>query len=472
MTHEERHQAQWAHHRRMLWVPFAVILLGVWLASSPAVLDYAANAGGELARVTAERDLQPIAHRAALMTWSDVVSGLVLVALGALWLRASLVWAPWLACAVGVWLLCAPVVFWAPSAAAFTNDSLVGILVIALTILIPGMPGMPLIMQHGPDVPPGWTYNPSSWLQRAPVIALGFAGFFAARHLVGYQMGYAAHAWDPFFGGGTARVLDSEVSRAWPVSDAALGVVAYTLEALMGFMGGPARWRTMPWMVLLFGILVVPLGLVSITLVVLQPVAVGAWCTICLFTAAAMLLMIPLTLDEVTAMVQFMVHAVRDEGQPLWRTFWLGGTVEGGGPDERSPEITGPLSETAPAMLWGVTVPWTLTASALIGLWWMAAPDVLGAGRQTTAADSSHLVGAAAVCIAVICTAEVVRAARLLNVPLGLWMAGSAWFLDGATPGFQWSSLVSGAALVLLSLPRGHVAERYGHWSRGNGKRE
>lgn len=29
-------------------------------------------------------------------------------------------------------------------------------------------------------VPPGWTYSPSSWLQRLPIIALGFLGFLIA----------------------------------------------------------------------------------------------------------------------------------------------------------------------------------------------------------------------------------------------------------------------------------------------------
>jgi apolipoprotein N-acyltransferase len=52
------------------------------------------------------------------------------------------------------------------------------------------------------------------------------------------------------------------------------------LEPLSGFMGG--RNRTMPWMVVMFGVLVVPLGVVSIVLVILQPLALGAWCTLCL----------------------------------------------------------------------------------------------------------------------------------------------------------------------------------------------
>ncbi|MGH2386106.1 MAG: hypothetical protein ACRDGB_13805 [Candidatus Limnocylindria bacterium] len=41
-------------------------------------------------------------------------------------------------------------------------------------------------------------------------------------------------------------ILDSDVSRAFPVSDAALGSIVYAIEALMGYMGGTDRWRTMP----------------------------------------------------------------------------------------------------------------------------------------------------------------------------------------------------------------------------------
>jgi hypothetical protein len=222
------------------------------------------------------------------------------VVLGILALSPQQILAQWAVGAVGVWLLFAPLVFWAPAAAMYTNDSLVGMQVIALAILIPGMPGMMLIKKPGPDVPPRWTYNPSSWVQRAPVIALGFVGLFGARYLTAFQLGYIDWAWDPSFGNGTARILESDVSKAWPISDAGLGATVYALEALMGFMGGTDRWRTMPWMVLLFGILVVPLGIVSIALVIMQPVMVGTWCTICLFTALAMLIMIPFTLDEVS----------------------------------------------------------------------------------------------------------------------------------------------------------------------------
>ena len=49
----------------------------------------------------------------------------------------------------------------------------------------------------------------------------------------------------------------------------------------------------MPWLVLLFGLMIVPLGVVSITFIVIQPILIGTWCTLCLIAAAAMLIQIP-----------------------------------------------------------------------------------------------------------------------------------------------------------------------------------
>ena len=107
------------------------------------------------------------------------------------------------------------------------------------------------------------------------------------------SFGYIDRIWEPFFGDGTVRVLTSEMSKMWPISDAGLGAAAYTFEFLMAWMGGKTRWRTMPRMVTFFFILVVPLGLTHIALVISQPVVVGAWCTLCLAAAAVMLVMIP-----------------------------------------------------------------------------------------------------------------------------------------------------------------------------------
>jgi hypothetical protein len=318
-----------------------------------------------------------------------------------------------------------------------------------------------MMMKPGPDIPPGWTYNPSSWHQRAPIIALGFFGWFISRYLAAVQLGYITAAWEPFFGDGTQRVLHSEVSKAWPISDAGLGAAAYTFEVLMGFMGGISRWRTMPWMVTFFGILVVPLGITHVVLVILQPVMVGYWCTLCLAAAFVMLLMIPLTLDEVVAMIQFLAKSVRD-GKPFWRTFWVGDTIEGGYKDVRTPRYGSPVSKLIPATIWGITFYWNLLLSAGLGLWLIVEPSVFGTTGR--AADSDHLVGALVITFAVIAMAEVTLAARFINVFLGIWIAAAPWLLAGGSAWAKWNGVGIGLVLILLSLPRGKVRERYGSW--------
>ena len=211
----------------------------------------------------------------------------------------------------------------------------------------------------------------------------------------------------------------------------------------------------------LFGILVIPLGATSIVLVILQPVAVGAWCTLCLFTALAMLIMIPLTLDEVVAMIQFLVQAKRD-GKPFWRTFWKGDTVKGGGPDERTPKFNAALTNTAPAMVWGVNVPWTLLLSVALGIWLMFVPFVFA--TQSRAADSDHLVGALVITFAVIAMAEVGRTLRFINILFGAWIMLAPWLLTGSVASAKWNDMITGIVLILVSFPRGKVRERYGSW--------
>ncbi|MGH7202033.1 MAG: vitamin K epoxide reductase family protein, partial [Planctomycetaceae bacterium] len=384
MTPEHRQQMLHMHHRQTLWVYWTVLLLGVWVLVSPVTFGY----GKALVEPSGERGVwfSDQTHgelRATLMTWSDIVCGVLLLIFG--W-RALLPNRPvslWICCFVGVWLSMAPLVFWAPTAAAYLNGTIVGAFVIALTILIPGMPNMIMYMQMGPPTPPGWSYNPSSWPQRWIMIVLGFAGWMVSRDLAAFQLGYIDHAWDPFFGESTRQVLNSNMSHMWPISDAALGSLAYTFEFLMGTMGGPSRWRTMPWMVAFFGVLVIPLGLTHIVLVISQPVVVGHWCTLCLLAAAIMLPMIPLQVDEVIAMGQHMVQAKRrgDRGGSLWRIFWKGGRAEGSTADDRSPELI-----TLPerpwrvflSSIWGMSFPWTLAASSAIGVWLMFSPAVFG----------------------------------------------------------------------------------------------
>lgn len=436
MMDEMRKQTLWAH--------FVVIFLGFWLASSPYALGY--------------RD-------EFWMSVSDIASGGLVILFGALSLDRRFGWAQWANTLVGIWLLFAPLVFWTASPAAYVNDTLVGTLVISLAILVPHMPGMSMVgMATGPDVPPGWDYSPSEWTQRLPIIALALVGFFLARYMAAYQLGHIPAAWDPFFADGTERIITSDLSRAWPVPDAGLGAMSYLLEALSGIMGDRKRWRTMPWMVALFGVLVVPLGGVSIFFIIIQPIWIGTWCTLCLIAAAAMVLMIPYTLDEIVATLQFLAERKR-AGRPLWSVFWHGDTMEGGRREDAF-EFDLPPGQLATRMIeGGITAPWALNACAAIGVALMFTRVLFG--NHDGMANSDHLVGALVIVIAISAWAEVGRALRFLIVPFGAWLVAAPWLLEGAGSGVaSWASVAFGVALIILSLPRGAVRNRYGSWDR------
>ena len=464
---DEMHQM----HLGTLWAHFLNIALGLWLITSPFAFGlFDPETAQHVVRdITAERGLPSPVLRNTLVGISDIASGVLIVVFGALSLSQRFAWAQWANTCLGIWLLFAPLIFWAPTAAAYANDTVVGALVIAFAILVPMMPGMSHEgMMDSADVPPGWTYSPSTYLQRLPIIALGLIGFLIARQLSAYQMGHTGGAWEPFFTGegglnGTETIITSDVSKAWPIADGGLGAVSYMFEVLMGVMGDRRRWRTMPWMVVLFGIVVVPLGVVSIYFIIIQPIVIGTYCTLCLLAALAMLIMIPFALDELVAMGQFLLHSHR-AGKPFWRTFFQGGAMPGATESER-PGFGADLRTTAAAMAWGVTVPWTLVASAALGVWLMFSP--LTFGTEPPMADSDHLIGALAITVAVSAMAEVARPLRFISVLFGLWLIAAPWLLPGATLLGAWAGVLTGAALIALSLPRGkRSSEHYGGWDR------
>jgi uncharacterized membrane protein len=185
-----------------------------------------------------------------------------------------------------------------------------------------------------PQPPPGWSYNPSSWSERLPIVGLALVGFAIASYLAAFQIGLVPRVWEPFFGRGSEVILTSSVSRVLPLPDAALGAFGYLLDAVTGVVGGRERWRRMPWIVILFGLAVGPLGAVSILLVILQPVLFDAWCTLCLASAIISVCMIGPAMDEFLASLQHVRRASR-AGRSAWRVFWGLDPVPGAGQPPR-----------------------------------------------------------------------------------------------------------------------------------------
>ncbi|MDP2702680.1 MAG: SPW repeat protein, partial [Candidatus Rokubacteria bacterium] len=92
-----------AHGQGAAWAHFANMTLGLWLITSALALGY----------------------RSTALQVSDVASGALVILLAALSLSRRpfwQLWAPWANSLVGLWLLFAPLVFWAPTAAAYAND--------------------------------------------------------------------------------------------------------------------------------------------------------------------------------------------------------------------------------------------------------------------------------------------------------------------------------------------------------------
>jgi hypothetical protein len=139
-----------------------------------------------------------------------------------------------------------------------------------------------------------------------------------------YQWGLFADMWEPFFDSGSEVVLHSALSRMLPIPDAALGTFAYAVDVVAGAVGGTRRWRTMPWIVVLFGLAVGPLGLVSVVLVMAQPLLLNAWCTLCLVSAVISIVMIGPAMDEVLASRQLLKKVNARNKMSVWQTFWRG----------------------------------------------------------------------------------------------------------------------------------------------------
>lgn len=174
---------------------------------------------------------------------------------------------------------------------------------------------------------PPFDRNPSAWSQRLPICALALVAFFISMYLTMYQWGIIDSVWDPFFGDGTETVLASEESekmeRWLRIPDGALGAIGYLSEVIFGLAGSTRRWQYRPWLVLLFGFDVIPLGVVSVVLVVIQGVSIGSWCTLCLVTAAISVALVILAYDEVWASIRYLQRVWKSAPRSeFWKAFW------------------------------------------------------------------------------------------------------------------------------------------------------
>lgn len=377
---------------QMTWTPFALIFLGLWQLIAPLTFGYT----------------DP----------THLVSGALLIAGGFYLTKKPSLKFQWAVAFVGLWLQLAPLILWAKSPAHYLNDTLVGVLVILFAIILPSHE-----KKEAAVLPPGWSYNPSAWPTRLLIAFFACMGWFISRYLAAYQLGYIDTMWDPFFENGTINVITSSVSLAFPVSDAGLGAASYTIELLLTCYGCRMRWCHSPWLVVIYGILVVPVSLVSIALIILQPLAVGSWCTLCLMTAVCMLCMATLAVSELILVLQ-MLKKTKGVG------FWTGFNIRPATSDRR-----------VSAALTGITPTWRLSLSALLGVVLMVLAGPLK--------DFDTILGAFTIVTSFISMAEPVRSWRFANGIWGFLLLGATLWLHPSLFSFF---LHIGIALLLILL--------------------
>lgn len=439
-------QAQHAENR---WVHFVNIGLGTWLLSQPMLIN-----------VT-----EP------LLSYSEMGLGGALIVFASLAISTKGQWARWVCAAIGSLVMAVPFLFWTTSGAAYLSDTLVGALIFGLAVGTKPEPGASSVAAlTGPEKPLGWSYNPSAWTQRLPIVIIAMTGVYISRYLAGYQLGHIPSVWEPFFAGsptdprnGTEEIIMSSVAKAWPVSDAAVGAYTYLLEILTGIVGSRMRWRTMPWLVILFGLMIAPLGVISIFFIIIQPIVIGTWSTIAMIGAALILIQIPYSLDEIIATLQFLRRRTK-AGQNWFRVLLRGDTDEYDGArmaDKTIDEFDRPpLSVLNDIFGGGVNLPWNLAAAAMIGVILLFSRMMID---NVQVANAHHVIGCLVLAVVSVAAAEVARMLRYLVGLLGIALCTIPFLYSGDMPTIL-VSVVLGVLLGFLCIRRGLVRETYGTW--------
>lgn len=305
---------------------------------------------------------------------------------------------------------------------------------------------------RGQGHPLGWGFNPSSRTHRLRLVPLAVPGFCIALYLTLCQVGVFQHAWDPFFGNGTDRVIHSWLSESFPLPDALLGALAYSVELLLLLVGRDDRWLTEPWLALLSGLTVLGLGAGSLSLMFLQPVAVGHWCSLCLAAIGFILVLLQRSVLELLATLQGWTLARRMGTR--------GGIYLLRGATLKERDILATFVTQVPKHPWteGTGWLWTLLASALLGIGALFVPAEFDVGGFS--AIMIYLAGTCALGNSMIAITEPLRGLRWLS---GAFGAILIFFRLGEPHGHDhWISAAIGGGLILLCPRRGKGIGRYG----------
>ncbi len=155
--------------------------------------------------------------------------------------------------------------------------------------------------------------NPETRHRSASAV-LALAGCSVSIYLSVYQYGGLTQVWEPLFGNGSIIVLNSGIldwlshALGFQVHDAAVGAAGYFIEAGLALTGKRNRPAFVTWLDVVYGGLVLLMGLTSLVLVVLQAAVFQSWCTLCLTSAVISEAIVLLSRHEIAESAIFLVR--------------------------------------------------------------------------------------------------------------------------------------------------------------------
>src|SRR5690606_4194310 len=108
---------------------------------------------------------------------------------------------------------------------------------------------------------------------------------------------------------------------------------------------------------------------------------------------------------------------------------------------------------------------WAQILNSLIGIWLMAAPNVLG--YNGVAADVDHIVGPIVTTFAVVALSGCTRKVGRLNIIGGVWLIAAPWILGYDHSSSITNAIITGILITAFSLFKRQTQQEYGGvWSQ------
>lgn len=103
---------------------------------------------------------------------------------------------------------------------------------------------------------------------------------------------------------------------------------------------------------------------------------------------------------------------------------------------------------------------WARIATTLLGIWLMAAPEVLGFGKSSS--DNAHIVGPLIATFSIISLSECTRNVQLFNLPFAVWLLLAPWILQYDNNTALLNDYAVGILVILLSFVKMKRQNRFG----------